>query len=147
MVLINCTNPSTSSEASEPDTSQVENKDKSKQKATGKSEINTNLSSGTITLEQAKAMLDSGNFQFIDLRTPEEIAETGKVPGAKELNMRDVEFKNNFQRLDGRTPIVFYCKSGGRSTRAMKMATDLQFSRVYDMKDGMDGWSKKYATN
>ena len=146
LLFINCTNQSSTSEAKEEVSVDVQ-VNKTVDGETNNTQVTAGPASGIISLEVAKGMLDAGNVQFVDLRTPEEIAETGKIPGAIELNMRDGQFKNNFQRLDGRTPIVFYCKAGGRSARAMGMAEDLQFSRVYDMTDGMDGWSKKYETN
>lgn len=105
------------------------------------------VSDGTISLEQARKYLESGEYIFIDLRTPEEIEEFGMIEGSMVLNMRDMSFKTKFNELDREKKYVLYCRGGNRSARAYLMSQGMKFKTVYDMTDGYEAWAQEEQIN
>lgn len=98
----------------------------------------------TITSEQAKAMIDTGEYIVLDVRTQQEYDE-GHIPDCVHvpIDKTDVEpFKAEVQKYitDKDAKIIVYCKSGFRSDIAAKAMYTLGYKTLYNMTDGMDGW-------
>ena len=100
------------------------------------------IESRLISVDKAKALAATGDYQFIDLRTPEEIVESGKIIGALELDFRSDSFKKDFNNLDKKKGYVLYCRSGGRSSDAFKTAISMGFENIYDLDGGFTAWSE-----
>jgi len=93
--------------------------------------------------------LDVANFNnailgkagtLIDVRTPKEYADY-HIPGAKMIDYKNDNFKTEFEKLDKKVPVLIYCRSGGRSGRAMKVLEKMGF-KVYNLDHGMIDWRK-----
>jgi rhodanese-related sulfurtransferase len=67
----------------------------------------------TIAPARAKDMADA---QFVDVRTAEEF-EAGHIPGARFVQLDEVQAEAD--SFDRAKPLVFYCRSGDRSTLAV----------------------------
>lgn len=80
-------------------------------------------------------------FQLIDIRTPEELAETGYIPGAVNIDFYESDFRSKMGGLDKNQPVLLYCRSGNRSGQASDMLLDLGFTEVYDLAGGIVGWN------
>jgi len=76
------------------------------------------------------------NVQLIDVRTPQEW-NSGVIDGAMKININGSDFKGNVEKLDKKAPVLVYCRSGGRSGKAMKILIDLGFEEVYNLKGGI----------
>ena len=77
---------------------------------------------------------------LIDVRQPGEFTgELGHVPGSTLMVLDTVP--ERIDTLPKDEPIVFICKSGGRSARATAYAQQLGFSQVYNMGGGMLLWN------
>lgn len=76
-------------------------------------------------------------LQLLDVRTPEETS-AGKIGDAKELNVFDPNFSMKIVDLnyDKATPVVIYCRSGGRSARAAQMFIAQGYTNVYNLIGG-----------
>ena len=69
----------------------------------------------------------------VDVRTPAEIAESGKLEGAVELDVNAPDFEGRaLGRLSPTAPTVLYCRSGGRSGRAAEILRDQGFAELYN---------------
>jgi len=79
--------------------------------------------------------------QIIDVRTPGEYAE-GNLNGSKMMDINGKDFKDQLETLDKKAPVYVYCRSGGRSGRAMQMMSDMGFTEVYNMSGGFMAWSE-----
>lgn len=101
------------------------------------------LVSVTIDIEEAKHKLEESKCIFVDLRTPEEIAEYGKIESAIEINFRDPEFNSKLAALDKSKPYVVYCMAGGRSGKTREKMKEMGFEEVYDMTDGYSEWKER----
>jgi monothiol glutaredoxin len=85
-----------------------------------------------------KDMLDRGDpFELIDVRTPRE-RELASIPGSRLL---DQETYDALIGLDPGTPVVFYCHTGRRSRNAAHHFVQQGFATVYNVSDGIEGWS------
>ena len=91
--------------------------------------------------------LDSENFNnaimlktgvLIDVRTPKEFA-MAHIKGAQNIDVKNSNFEAEVSKLDKNTPILVYCRSGGRSSKAMGKMEDLGY-KVYNLDGGLLSW-------
>ncbi|MBR5773814.1 MAG: rhodanese-like domain-containing protein [Clostridia bacterium] len=97
-----------------------------------------------ITSDEAKTMIDTGEYVILDVRSQEEYDEK-HIPGSVlvTIDKTDVEpFKTAVQQelTDKDAKIIVYCKSGFRSDIAAKAMSTLGYNNLYNMTDGIDGW-------
>lgn len=103
------------------------------------------------TIENAdlKALIDRG-VTVIDIRRPDEWAQTGTVPGAKRLTAFDGrgQFVPSFPDEVGKLvahdqEVVLICRTGNRSLAlARAMADQAGYTRVYNHETGIVGWTE-----
>jgi rhodanese-related sulfurtransferase len=76
--------------------------------------------------------------QLVDVRTPKE-HEDSHIPHAIVIDFKNDNFKSEFEKLDKKVPVLIYCRSGGRSGRAMKVLEEMGFT-VYNLDKGFNDW-------
>ena len=95
----------------------------------------------TISVDEFQSKLSTlNNTQLIDVRTPEEYAG-GHLKNAINMNYISDDFEEELGKLDKSKPVLVYCLSGGRSSRAANKIQDMGFSAVYNMDGGIMKWS------
>ena len=83
----------------------------------------------------------ASQVHLVDVRQPAEYTgELGHVSGSQLMVLDTVP--ERIETLPKDEPIVFICKSGGRSARATAYAQQLGFSQVYNMRGGMLLWNQ-----
>lgn len=97
-----------------------------------------------ITAEEAKQLIDTGEYVVLDVRTNEEYDEK-HIPNSVHvpIDKNDVApFKLEVQKqlTDKKAKIIVYCMSGFRSDIASKAMSTLGYEQLYNMTDGIDGW-------
>ena len=90
------------------------------------------------TSQTAKALAD-GNIQLIDVRERDEWDE-GRIEGAVLIPLG--ELTGNVSRIDKSKPVVFQCKSGGRSLMAAQAFRASGFD-AYSMAGGLLDWDNQ----
>lgn len=90
--------------------------------------------------EQFETKLKSNEVQLVDVRTPEEFKKN-RIPGAMNFNINDKAFANQLKGLDKNKPVLVYCLSGGRSSKAAAMMRKEGFQEVYDLHGGLMKWN------
>lgn len=110
---------------------------------TGESTVKNIDTAGLLELQKQGAII-------IDVRTPEEWNKTGVIPGAKrvmfmnqQIQPVENEFLKQINQIAGNSdkPVVLYCHSGGRSTRAAKLLAERNFrSTIYNLDNGIQQW-------
>ena len=91
-----------------------------------------------ISARDLKAMMDRGEaFRLVDVRSPAE-QQVARIEGARLLDQR---FYEELIALDPGTPIVFHCHLGTRSRSAAEHFRQRGFENLYNVRDGIDGWS------
>jgi len=97
-----------------------------------------------ITAEEVKKRLEAGEaLHLIDVREPNENAEFNiggtLVPLGKiqSMQVEEIEDLKNEE-------VIFYCRSGGRSTMAATFLEQLGFTNTKNLAGGMLGWQEKF---
>ena len=94
-----------------------------------------------VTVSEFTTLLESGEYQVIDLRTPEEIAEGKVTPDALEIDYFAEDFRDQLQTLDPNANYLVYCKAGGRSGKSLEIFQELGFTNVKDLEGGITAWN------
>ena len=98
-----------------------------------------------ISVEDAKKLVGKADVLFLDVREPNEVAASGKVPGAVAIPRGLVEFRAcsasqaHDKNFDKSKTVVAYCASGGRSAMVGKTLKDLGYTKVMNL-GGFKGW-------
>ncbi len=100
----------------------------------------------TLTVEEAVAMLGRDDVQFVDVRDVRELAETGRIPGARHVPRGLLEFwidpKSPYHKeffAEDKT-FVFYCAVSWRSALATRVAQDMGLAPVAHLEGGFEAW-------
>ncbi|TCT18281.1 rhodanese-related sulfurtransferase [Melghiribacillus thermohalophilus] len=91
----------------------------------------------TITMDEAKKIMDHENVQVIDVRTQPEYDE-GHIPGAVLIPLQELE--SRLDELEQDNPYIIVCRSGNRSQEASQMLVENGFTKIYNTSGGMKEW-------
>ena len=96
----------------------------------------------SITVAEAKALFDKGEYLFIDVREPDEF-KMGHIPGAVNIPRGLVEFRIGAQVQENKNAkIVVSCKTGGRSALATQTLKKLGYKNLLNMDGGWTAWEE-----
>jgi rhodanese-related sulfurtransferase len=76
---------------------------------------------------------------LLDVRTNAEFAKR-RIPGAKLIPVEDLEMRHQTEIPAEAEKILVYCEGGDRSRLACDFLSRQNYSNVYFMKDGLQGW-------
>lgn len=84
---------------------------------------------------------NSKDLTLIDVReVPEFTSDLGHVSGSKLIVLSTIP--ENLKSIPTGKPVVFICRSGGRSSQAAAFAKSKGLSDVYNMQGGMLLWNQ-----
>ena len=94
-----------------------------------------------IDVAAAAAQIQDEQIKVLDVREPAEFA-TGVIQGAVLIPLGQVE--KRIGELDGLKdrPMLVVCGSGGRSAQAIKVLSKYGFTKLTNIKGGMNAWRK-----
>jgi rhodanese-related sulfurtransferase len=95
--------------------------------------------------EFANRINSDGKQQIIDVRTADEYSK-GFIKNAKNINWLGDNFEVETESLDKKKSVYVYCKSGNRSSKAVRKLEELGFTKIYELKGGLLEWSTTYPT-
>ena len=104
--------------------------------------------SGALLPQEAFELWKSApGAQLVDVRTRAEWDWVGRIPGAVEIellsypgNRPNPEFVQQLaQKVDPAVPVLFVCRSGGRSHNAAMLATQAGYKDCYNVLEGFEG--------
>ena len=104
-----------------------------------------------LSVDEARALVDSDHHVIVDLRDIRELQRSGKIPGAFSCPRGMLEFW-----IDPKSPYhkeifnldktyVFYCASAWRSALSAKLAQDMGLAPVAHIAGGFSAWLKAEA--
>jgi rhodanese-related sulfurtransferase len=94
----------------------------------------------TVDVQTARDALGSDqSAQLLDVREPEEWAETGIPEGAVLIPLGDLESRAASE-LAADSPVYVICRSGNRSRTASDILVGLGFTEVYNVDGGVTAW-------
>ncbi|XP_047109835.1 thiosulfate:glutathione sulfurtransferase-like isoform X2 [Schistocerca piceifrons] len=91
---------------------------------------------------------------LVDVREPRELQETGELPGSVNIPLTELQSalkdlsENDFQKKYGakkpglNAPLIFSCRSGARSLKALQLALDLGYTKAKHYKGGYSDWEE-----
>lgn len=105
----------------------------------------------TLSVDEARALVNSDHHVIVDLRDIRELQRSGKIPGAFSCPRGMLEFW-----IDPKSPYhkeifnldktyVFYCASAWRSALSAKLAQDMGLAPVAHIAGGFSAWLKAEA--
>lgn len=99
-----------------------------------------------VSPQTAWKQAQDGTVLIVDVRRPEEWAETGTPPGAARITLQDTDFLVQLEKVTGGNKdaaLAFLCRSGQRSGTAAQQAIAAGYTNVYNITGGMSmagGW-------
>jgi len=93
-----------------------------------------------LTPQELALRLQQTPLQLLDVREPWEVA-LAALPGARHIPMSEIP--RRWQELDAGAETVVLCHHGVRSAYVAAFLEQVGFSRVYNLVDGIDGWSRE----
>ena len=104
---------------------------KSKQESNQNEESFKNL-----TVEEVIILLEANpDIIVIDVRTPDEIAQTGAIENSINIDFKASDFKEKISVLDKDKEYILFCKSGNRSGQASKIMAEMGFSNINNLNN------------
>ena len=89
-----------------------------------------------ITAEKAKSLINNNYVDLIiDVRTPQEIQQTGKLPGSINIPLDSLEYVVPTTYPNRTANILIYCRKGIRSNKATNKLRSLGYKNVYFITD------------
>ena len=79
------------------------------------------------------------NEVILDVRMPSEF-KAGHIENAVNIDWTSKTWKSSIENLDKQKPYLLYCAGGGRSSDAAEALREAGFTKVYNLKDGIDAW-------
>lgn len=104
--------------------------------------------SGALTPAEAHEVWHNAPLaKLVDVRTRAEWDYVGRIPGAVEIelltypsNQPNPEFVAELEsKVDKAAPVMFICRSGGRSHNAALLATQAGYRTAYNVLEGFEG--------
>ncbi|CAG9559871.1 unnamed protein product [Danaus chrysippus] len=108
-----------------------------------------------VSYEDMLKVIQQPEKVIIDVRNPEEVKSTGKIPSSINIPLNNVqnalatmseeEFKKKFQRPkpSSSDELIFYCQSGRRSTEALDRALKLGYTKSKTYLGSWNDWSSR----
>ena len=90
-----------------------------------------------VSIDQALADWKNKTVIILDVRTPGEYRD-GHIPGARLIPLD--ELPNRLHDVPKEEKVYVICRSGNRSSQAVRLLRDKGFSNVYNVTSGMNGW-------
>ena len=76
---------------------------------------------------------------ILDVRTLDEV-NAGHIEDATNINFYASDFTTKLNLIRKDVPIYVYCRSGGRSAKAVRKMQELGFDKVYNLLGGFSEW-------
>jgi hydroxyacylglutathione hydrolase/adenylyltransferase/sulfurtransferase len=92
-----------------------------------------------VDAERAKALIDDGDVQLVDVREPYEW-EAGRIAGARHIELE--RLASQAETLDRERPVLFYCRVGARSGMAANAFRRAGFD-AYSIDGGLTEWDRR----
>lgn len=78
---------------------------------------------------------------LLDIRTPREF-RTGHIRGATNIDFYKRDFPDRLAEIDRAQPILIYCRTGRRTTKALDRFRRLGFAEIIHLDGGITAWSR-----
>jgi rhodanese-related sulfurtransferase len=104
--------------------------------------LRQSVSPTTMTVREAHEQAQTGNVVLVDIRTPEEWADTGVPVNAIRLDMREPSFEARLAALRAANPgkdIALICRTANRTVRVQDALSARGWTGLINVKGGLLG--------
>lgn len=113
--------------------------------------------SRSVNYDKLKKLIKEKSVHLIDVREKHELLETGVLPNSVNIPLGEIEsaltmprdefkIKYNHNKPNSEEKIIFSCRTGGRSGRAMQIALKLGYENVLNYDGGWLDWEAHLKT-
>lgn len=95
-----------------------------------------------ISVKKAKELIGNKGILILDVRTSKEY-HAGHLEGAKLIPVQQLLERISEIEDHKNRDVLVYCRSGNRSTAAAEILINNGFKKIYNMQNGIKGWTKK----
>lgn len=93
-----------------------------------------------VTIQEAKELInEKEDLVILDVRTKEEY-DAGHIEGAIQIPVAELERRIDEIEDYMDNPILVYCRSGNRSSKAVSILLENDFNEIYHMNQGYMRW-------
>lgn len=97
-----------------------------------------NIDYGDVSVSEAKTLIDKKTSLIIlDVRTLQEYEE-GHIDGAINIPVQELEKRLN--ELSKDEEILIYCRTGNRSSQAVRILESNGYNKIFHMNEGITKW-------
>ena len=102
----------------------------------------------TISIEEAKKIINNDNYLLIDIRDFRELKREGKIPGAFSCPRGMLEFwidpnsPYHKEIFNQNKTYIFYCASAWRSALAGRVSIEMGLKPVLHLEGGFNSWKE-----
>lgn len=108
-------------------------------------DVTVDQSTGTkilrASLSEFKSRMQDENAQLLDVRTDDEY-NAGHIADAQQIDYFSGDFKTQVAALDKEKPVLIYCASGNRSSKAIEVMKTMGFSEIVELQGGYNAWDE-----
>jgi len=94
----------------------------------------------TISPAQAVALMNDDHTVVVDVREPHEFAK-GHIENARHIALGSLDEKIFVLEQFKDDPVIVTCQQGTRSQMACKKLTKRGFSKIHELRGGMQAWT------
>ena len=100
-----------------------------------------------LNVDEVREEIQSGSL-IVDLREPEELEASGRIPGSLHVPRGMLEFRADpetpyhLEPFDRDRRIILHCASGGRSALAAATLKDMGYENVGHLDGGFKAWTE-----
>lgn len=98
-----------------------------------------------VSVHEAHEGVTRGLVTLVDVRRPDEWAETGRPKGSHGITLQDDDFVEKTLALIGAktSPVALSCRTGGRSSQAAQKLVQAGFTDIANVVGGFLEWEKQ----
>lgn len=95
-----------------------------------------------VTVPQATLLINQKKAVLVDIRDDDFVNNTGVVPNAKRLAIKDLKDKAGSLAKSKETPLIVLCQTGARSGAAATVLKAAGYTDVFVLDGGVNAWKE-----
>lgn len=95
-----------------------------------------------VTVPQATLLINQKKAVLVDIRDDDFVNNSGVVPNAKRVAIKELKDKANTLAKSKETPLIVLCQTGARSGAAATVLKAAGYNEVFVLDGGLNAWKE-----
>lgn len=95
-----------------------------------------------VTVPQATLLINQKKAVLVDIRDDDFVNNSGVVPNAKRVGIKELKDKANTLAKTKETPLIVLCQTGARSGAAATVLKAAGYTEVFVLDGGLNAWKE-----